>query len=635
MNLSFGNSLLNNKKFSNTSRANSSSASQASTGVKGSGRDGLLTMSDLKPGQSFKAQIVDTNYDNVRLRLEDGQVISARIDSAGEFNTGEEITFTVKDNDGIQLSISPAKIETPVNPTLLNALTSAGLPTDSEHLTMVQKMMQEQLPIDKQSLQSMHRNILNNPSTPIDNLVLMTKFNIPITQENLYQFDSYKNYEHQITKELSTLTDNLMATLSALANEADNPLQALEFNKALVELALEEAGFVAENTIAQEAGVEAESGAMQGTGVEAEGAVAQGAVIETESATMQGTVIGSEGAAAQGNVIETESAVTQGAAIETEGAVAQGNVIESENIVSQETNDIKTILTQDQLQTLSDTLKSAGMPQELVESVLKGEISDKELLKEINSEFNKMIQTQNQEAKNNTQNQSALKDMEAAKSIISDKGYQRLLSGAISKQWFINPSQVGEEQKVSNLYEKLDKQVKGLMDQLNKLGQEASGKDAVEKALANSSQSASHAAGNVDFMNQINQLYSFVQIPLKMNGQNAHSDLYVFTNKKNLSDPDGEIKALLHLDMDALGSVDAFLKLKGQALDTKFTLDNDETYELFEKHIDRLVTRLESKGYTCKIQFEKGHEEVDFVEDFLKQGQSVGNLQRFSFDVKA
>ena len=70
-------------------------------------------------------------------------------------------------------------------------------------------------------------------------------------------------------------------------------------------------------------------------------------------------------------------------------------------------------------------------------------------------------------------------------------------------------------------------------------------------------------------------------------------------------------------------------------LDTKFTLDNDETYELFEKHIDRLVTRLESKGYTCKIQFEKGHEEVDFVEDFLKQGQSVGNLQRFSFDVKA
>ena len=185
---------------------------------------------------------------------------------------------------------------------------------------------------------------------------------------------------------------------------------------------------------------------------------------------------------------------------------------------------------------------------------------------------------------------------------------------------------MGEDQKVSNLYEKLNRQMKMVAEQTANLN--TAGKN-------NIMQLATNTSSNMDFMNHVNQQYAYVQIPVHINGEDKQSDLYVFSNKKNLSDKDGEIKALLHLDMDALGAVDAFMKLQDTKLDTKFTLDNDLSYKLFEDHISELTTRLEAKGYNCKITFDMGNEPIDFVEDFMKQGQNAGVSQRLSFDVRA
>ena len=56
-------------------------------------------------------------------------------------------------------------------------------------------------------------------------------------------------------------------------------------------------------------------------------------------------------------------------------------------------------------------------------------------------------------------------------------------------------------------------------------------------------ETAAEVRGNIEFMNQLNQAYTYVQVPLKMSGQNANGELYVYTNKKNLRDPDAELSA--------------------------------------------------------------------------------------------
>ncbi len=123
MAINIGNSFVERKNYSKSTRtenASSSARASASSGAK-------YTIGDLKPGMEFRATVSDVNNNTVKLRLSDGQQISARLESAGEFNIGEEITFTVRSNDGSQIDIAPAKIAGDVNPALLRALAAADL----------------------------------------------------------------------------------------------------------------------------------------------------------------------------------------------------------------------------------------------------------------------------------------------------------------------------------------------------------------------------------------------------------------------------------------------------------------------------------------------------------------------------
>jgi hypothetical protein len=57
---------------------------------------------------------------------------------------------------------------------------------------------------------------------------------------------------------------------------------------------------------------------------------------------------------------------------------------------------------------------------------------------------------------------------------------------------------------------------------------------------------------NIDFMNQLNQMYTYIQLPLKMSNKTANGELYVFTNKRSLVKENGAVSALLHLNMENL-----------------------------------------------------------------------------------
>ena len=100
------------------------------------------------------------------------------------------------------------------------------------------------------------------------------------------------------------------------------------------------------------------------------------------------------------------------------------------------------------------------------------------------------------------------------------------------------------------------------------------GKD--NSALA---KSVNNLQQNVDFINQINQTFAYVQLPLKLSQGNGHGDLYVYTNKRNLAKQEGNISALLHLDMEHLGPVDVYVTMTGgDHVNTKFYLKDDEMF---------------------------------------------------------
>ncbi len=66
----------------------------------------------------------------------------------------------------------------------------------------------------------------------------------------------------------------------------------------------------------------------------------------------------------------------------------------------------------------------------------------------------------------------------------------------------------------------------------------------------------------MNFMNQLNQAYTYVQVPLKMSGQNANGELYVYTNKKESERSGCGAECFLHLDLEHLGSTDVSVKMQ-------------------------------------------------------------------------
>ena len=214
----------------------------------------------------------------------------------------------------------------------------------------------------------------------------------------------------------------------------------------------------------------------------------------------------------------------------------------------------------------------------------------------------------------------------SVKKLLSDKPYQTLLKQAVESEWMMNPKDVASGDKIKSLYQKLSHQMLRLEQVFEQAGMD---KGQLAKA-------ASDVRGNIEFMNQISQAYTYLQIPLKINGQNAHSDLYVYTNKKKLADKEGDLTAFLHLDLDNLGSTDVSVRMRGTKVHTDFFLADDKSYKLVMDHMDLLEERLRRKGYDCTVSVQSGQKKVDFVEDFLKKDQpSAGRVHRYSFDVRA
>ena len=197
----------------------------------------------------------------------------------------------------------------------------------------------------------------------------------------------------------------------------------------------------------------------------------------------------------------------------------------------------------------------------------------------------------------------------------------------LTANWSITPEELEEAEKLGEFYKKFARQLNGLAKALEEAGQADSG---AGKAVMTASR-------NVDFMQQINQMYAYVQLPLKLGQERAHGDLYVYTNRKNLSTSGEGVSALLHLDMENLGPLDVYVKLQEARVSTKFYVRDEETLDFLEAHMDILTKRLADRGYSCECSAmtREGKEELQDkgLKPLLEQEKSMV-LSHYAFDVR-
>ena len=583
----------------------------------------VSTLEELSSGSVFEGTVSSVKNGKVTLALSDGQTITARLSGKVPLSQGTPMFFQVKSNDGATIEIKPyTGAGSGGNPILTNALTEGTVPVTERNLAMVDAMMKEQMPIDKQSLLNMARIANMNPGVDITTVVNMTKLGIPVSPEMAAQFENYMTDEHAILQEM----DQAMNELADLAGSHDlTPDQAVQMNQKILSILLPE------QTAAGES-VNTEGQIETGGQTTAEGQILTGGQTTAEGqTTSEGQILTDGRLGAEEQTVNGEQTTTAGQAIqEGTGGQAIGEVLSDQQFSSlgrllqnipslvESTKLFPEAMEQD---IFIDTLEDESVAQNLMTEDAAWKAADGKTALDKNLTVSDFLRTVSQLLSENNGMAS-----QSIQKLFGSDAYKSLLRNVMEQQWLIQPEALKQEKKISQLYEKLEQQMRQVEDALKEAG--------VTKTRF--PETAAEVRGNIEFMNQLNQAYTYVQVPLKMSGQNANGELYVYTNKKNLRDPDAELSAFLHLELEHLGSTDVSVKMQHRNVKTNFYMADDASYDLVEKYLPVLEQKLKDKGYQCTITMTKEEKKVSFGDDFLRKDMpQTGTLHRYSFDVRA
>lgn len=561
----------------------------------------------LTRGQSIQGEIVGKNGNEVQIRVDKDVVITAKLDRDISVSVGQNMTFEVKNSSGTQIALRPLYENLAQDANAMKALEAAKLPATDDMMQMVSAMMKQGMSIDKNALLEMGRAVMSNAGANIETVVMMKALNLPVTPENIQQFENYQNYKHQL---LSNVTDIFMEIPNAyqsmtaagwgnMAVDFYTQILNLFSGKTVEERTAEDAGKIFMDIVGEK-GEQASVSEPTIPGQESTGTMQSGeqAGIFQDSlqAVMENETLDALGGGTQGDGI---------AALENSDAVQKQSLQPDVQRLSE-------VLDTGGREQLAAMLEKLGMPAGTLVQIAEGKVTTEQLMKEIQQLVSKQGES--------------ISHADLMK-LFGSKEYNQLLTKVIEQQWLMKPEQVSEKKEVEAFYGKLRAQTEQLMESLHQIGRDT--------PLA---KSLTMIQNNIDFMNQMNQMYQYIQLPLKMSGGDAHGDLYVYANRKSMGREDGSVSALLHLDMEHLGPMDIHVLMKDTNVSTKFYLQDESMIDFIAEHIHLLNERLQKRGYSFQSEMlvtEKIQETVNVIETLTAQEKKATLLAQYSFDVRA
>lgn len=651
--------------------------------------------SGLSAGTTVTGEIVEKDGDRVTINIGQNQTVSARLQGNADIEVGMKMTFEVAKGSNDQISLRPLYSNLTNNNAAISALRAAGLPINSTTLAMTDKMMTESMPVNRNALSDMFRNVSAHSNVSPESIVQMTKLNMPLTESNVIQFDNYRNFEHRITSDLQNVSEGIGDLLKEAADsitgiqgnesQAFGNLSAGQVISEVLNLidtdsletirpAQTESDVTSETAVTGQTGepaAEAASGTAD-TAVNASGQNVADIAAQTPNTassirdTVEGMISGlremftadADAATVEINVNLSLTAAEQmtlagdlqdililaGQSADIHEPLDPSQVITSvkELIEEYPPDDIKVIETE--LPAYSEQSQE-GLSEETLNSTARSDIAalTADDANAQDSASRPVSDSTGAESTTGTAPTATQPDELAQQSVkakiheklnelLKSDGFSKLVKDSVKAQMSIKPEQVAEKGKIDELYDKIQKTTARINEMMESIGR-------TDSAVA---KSAGALSDNVNFMNQLNEFVNYVQLPLKMAGEDANGELYVYTNKKNLSNPDGNYSALLHLDMDHLGPMDIYVTMRDHTkVSTNFYLQTEELLDFIGSHIDELTKRLTDKGYntTTKVTKKQPGEAIKPITDeFTKDEANVETpvvVSRMRFDVRA
>lgn len=582
MNLNFS-GLFQNQNLANQNITNQNISNSGHSGAVSNDLDsGALVSSNssraimnMMPGSNISGQVISVENGNVTIQLADESVITAALKGNIALDPGSQVSFMVASNYNHKITLSPLFTNFMVSsPSVEKALQAASLPINESSVSMVTHMMEQGMGIDKGSLQAMYRSVVSNPNLDSGTIVRLSQMDLAINEMNADSLRAYESMNHQLLGSIQDIMKEFSDIFSGISKE--NMSSSVSLFSQMVSL-LSDMEDEAANSM-----TDANQSLLRDVFKQILEHLKEPSILNHQQEDR--TINSEDGKMSDNKLIDANPAADKGI----------------ENLLS----DGKTMN-----ENLSD-----GKP-------VNGSLDE---------QINRLLQTLGK-----TENQSAkdvlklvadlLQNKQLDAKILSEPSIGKLLQNKLEEQWLLKPEEVANKDRMGSFYEQLRLQT----SKLAQLAETVLGKD------ASLTQKTNQLSQNIDFMNQLNQTFAYVQIPLKMSGSNANGDLYVYTNKKNLASEDGSVSAYLHLDMEHLGSVDCYVTMQNEKVSTNFKVQDDSILDFLEQNIALLNERLEKRGYTLQATVSVKEEETSVIQEMEKQlGQGSVPISKVSFDAR-
>lgn len=529
----------------------------------------LKEASGLSVGDTIQGQLVSKDGNSIELLLGDNARLTTMLEQDMNLSLGQLLSFEVKSNQGGQLTLRPLFANMSNSTTIMSALDAAGIAANDTTIEMVDTLMQNGMPVNKEMLHTINRELSMYPDADVNDIVMLHKMDIPVNEANVRQMHLYNNNNQwmmeNVADSAAELTDVIAEALSEGGESAQNILAGL---KELL---------------------------PPGEEMQTAEAAAQGEEAVQAAASSQGDAAAA--AAQNGNGVENMTQVS---------VSAEAFAADAAQVVDDAGNVLSAGVTGEAKEAADIPEKAQTLKPEADRSAAEGPQINKFNV------FDKL---------------SELDRTELSKPEIKAQ-IRDAVNELLKDNFLMSPKDIKEEKFVQKYYERTMNLAEGLEKLMADNG----------KAGTDFAKSMTGMRENTTFMNHINDMYNYVQLPLKMNESQANGDLYVYARKKgrNAGGEDGKLTALLHLSMEHLGNMDVFLTLsEGQKLNTKFTLEKEEMIDFIASHIDELNARLQKKGYNVATAVvHKDEPDKSVIENITGDKNNI-LLSTQSFDARA
>lgn len=184
-------------------------------------------LKNMLAGDIFSGEIIKSENGGVLIDIGNGKPIFASLLGQTVANAGENLMFMVESKNSEQISLKIMDKNSQEMTMISKALAAAGMSENDTTINIVKSLIDNTMPIDKQSIMQMSRYVMNHPDTSTDTIARLIKLGIPVTEESVRQFDAYRDGSNKITETLDNITEQFSKIMSDMS-DGGHSLEALK-----------------------------------------------------------------------------------------------------------------------------------------------------------------------------------------------------------------------------------------------------------------------------------------------------------------------------------------------------------------------------------------------------------------------